>query len=188
MPVPFLTPEQYLAIDKRSERPSEYYDGEMFVIEAASPNHSQIQLNLGSVLREQLRASPCKARGSSIRVRIPGGPYTYPYMVATCGEREYEADGETLLNPTVVFEVLSPSTADFNLGRKFDWYRSIKSLLEYIVIEQNRRFARRYTRQPDRKWILEEFEGMDAVLLVSSLNCAVPFPELYLDVEFEPEP
>ena len=184
-PIPLLTPERYLELDSRADRPSEYYDGEMFVIEAASARHCEIQLNLGSVLRDQLRNSDCRALGSPLRVRIPRGRYTYPDMVAACNP-EYEED-DTLLNPVCVFEILSESTANFDLGRKFDMYRSIPSLMEYVVIEQHRASIRRYTRQPGPKWVLEEFSGLDAVLTLHSLGCQVPLSELYLHVDLDPE-
>ena len=181
-----MTPEQYLEIDSRAERPSEYYNGEMFVVGATTERHSLIQVNLSAFLHARLQGRPCKGLGSTIRVQIPQGPYYYPDFVVACGKREYAAY-DTLLNPTAVFEILSESTANYDLGRKGELYQTIPSLQEYIVIEQKCPRARRWTRQSANKWLVERISGLDKVLAVEAIGCEIPFSDLYFEVDLDPQ-
>ncbi len=186
-PSPFLTSEQYLEHDSKAEHRNEYYDGQMHVVEATTIRHSLIQLNLGVFLQPSLRGKSCQAMGSTIRVQIPRGPYYYPDMIVACGKPEVAAY-DTLLNPTVIFEILSDSTGDFDRGEKCDMYLTIPSLKEYIVIEQKRARAVRWTRQPEaEKWFVEGFTGLDKVLPVAAIGCEIPLADLYFEVEFDPE-
>ena len=187
-PTPYPTREQYLELDRQSERPNEYFDSEMFPIEAASARHSKIQFNLGGILGEQLRRNEqCVGLGSTIRVHIPGGRDTYPDMVVGCGKQEYrDSKNETLLNPIALFEILSPTTMNYDLGLKSDMYRSIPSLAEYVVIEQSQAKVRRIIRQPANKWLLEEFAGLDAIVPIEAIGCRIPLCDLYYRIEFDP--
>ena len=184
-PVPFFTPEQYIELDNHADGPLEYFDGEVFEIEAATENHGIIQFNLLAAVATRIRKSPCTGMGQATRVRVPTGKYFHPDLVVVCGKREFDPD-DTLLNPSVVFEILSPSTKDFNLGSKGILYRSIPSLKEYILIEQSRPWAQRWTRQPNG-WHADELSGMDTILPITALNCEIPLSELYVEVELEPD-
>ena len=179
----FLTEEQYVKIDNGVDGPLEYVDGEVFEIEGASENHSIIQVNLSIAVGTRLRGSICTAMGQSTRVRVPSGKYFHPDLVVVCGKRDFHQD-ETLLNPTVVFEILSKSTGDFDLGRKSILYRSIPSLRQYIVIDQNRAWVQQWTRESN-KWLGNEVSGSHDILPIASLGCEIPLGELYVNVECE---
>src|SRR5690242_16529859 len=136
LPNTYITPEQYLEIDRQAERKSEYYDGEMFAMAGAGFAHNLLATNLIAGLHGQLRGGPCRVLPSDQRVRIgPAGRYGYPDATVVCGKAEFADDRrDILLNPTVVIEILSPSTASFDRGFKFDAYTAITSMREYILI------------------------------------------------------
>ena len=180
-----FTPEQYVALDERSERPLEYFDGEVFEIESSNSDHGQIQFNLTVAVGKRIENSSCKGKGPATRVRVPSGRYFHPDLIVACAKQEFLPD-KSLLNPSAIFEVLSDSTADFDLGRKGVLYRSIPSLQEYILIEQTRAWVQRWTRKSG-SWQVDEFSGLDVVLPIATLACEIPLRELYADVEFEAE-
>ncbi len=183
-PFPILqTEEQYVEIDNGVDGPLEYVDGEMFEIEGASEKHGIIQVNLSAAVWTRLQGSSCTALGQSTRVRVPSGKYLHPDLVAVCGKRDFNED-ETLLNPTVVFEILSKTTGDFDLGRKSILYRSIPSLRQYIVIDQSRAWVQQWIRESNR-WVVNEVSGLLEVLPIPSLGCEIPLGELYVNVECE---
>ena len=118
---------------------------------------------------------------------MPSGRYFHPDALVICEKQQVLPD-KTILNPSVLFEILSESTEDFDLGRKGVLYRSIPSLREYILIEQTHAWVQRWKRGGTGQWVVEEYSGLDAVLPIEALSCEVPLRELYLKVEFEPEP
>ena len=179
-----LTQQQYVELDERSERPLEYVDGEVFEIESSTANHAAIVANLTIAAGNRLKDTACRPFATAVRVRVPSGRYLHPDLVLVCGKKELLAD-KSLINPTVIFEVLSESMAGFDFGRKNQLYRSIPSLNEYILIEQNQAWAQRWFRQAG-SWRVDEFSGLDATLPIATLGCEIPVRELYLDVEFEP--
>src|SRR2546422_1174815 len=122
LPKTHLTPEEYLEIERNAERKSEYYAGEMFATAGASEEHGLISANLLVLLHTQLRRSPCRPFISDLRVNIPAtGLYTYPDIVVACGERKFiDEKADTLLNPVLIAEILSPSTEAYDRGRKFE--------------------------------------------------------------------
>src|SRR4051812_40698878 len=134
-PKPHLTPEQYLEIERAAEYKSEYFDGEMFAMSGAREAHNVVAMNIGAELREQLRQKPCRVYPSDMRVRVSStGLYTYPDVVAVCDKPQFADEvTDTLLNPVLVVEVLSPSTEAYDRGRKFDHYKTIESLREYLL-------------------------------------------------------
>lgn len=180
----FLTEEQYVKIDNGVDGPLEFVDGEVFEIEGASENHGIIQVNLSIAVGTRLRGSSCTAMGQSTRVRVPSGKYFHPDLVVVCGKRYFHED-ETLLNPTVVFEILSKSTGDYDLGRKSILYRSIPSLREYIVIDQSRAWVQQWTRESNSRWQGNEVSGLHDTLPITSLGCEIPVGEFYINVECE---
>lgn len=188
LPSPLLSPEQYLELDSRSDRPSEYYDGVMYQIEATTANHSRIQGNLSGYLRQIFRKTPCESLGPTIRVLLPNKRYAYPDILVVCGKISFDDKAyQTVLNPGVIIEVLSPSTEDFDRGGKADLYRGIASLKEYVIVAQDRILVQRYTRTGERQWTLREFSQADEVLRLDSVNVDIPLSEIYERVEFEPE-
>src|SRR5258707_11211141 len=130
------TPQEYLALERAAPFKSEYYRGEIFAMAGATRQHCRIGANLVARVDEQLRSTPCEAFGSDLRVRVlPTGLYTYPDVTVACGELEFEdRAGDTLLNPKAIFEVLSESTEAYDRGKKFDHYRHIPSLTEYVLV------------------------------------------------------
>ena len=181
----FLTPEEYLEIERQAEFKSEYYQGEMFARQPCSLNHNLIAANLLCEVAEQLRHRECDVLGSDMRVRSATGLYTYPDVVVFCGKPQLlDGHNDTLLNPTLLVEVLSPSTEAYDRGRKFNHYRSIESLKEYFLVASDRIAADLYTRQPDDRWLLSSAGSLDDSLDLSSVGCRLNLRELYEKVDF----
>lgn len=188
MPKTRLTSEQYLMIDRRAERKSEFFDGEMFEMAGASERHNLITLNVGGELRNRLRGRPCKTYASDMRVQVGAtGLYTYPDVIVACGEARFR-DGEldTLLNPKVIIGVRSPSTESYDRGRKSTRYRRGDSLAAYLLIEQDRPHVEHYFRDPDGQWRLTDAFGLTQSVRLNSIDCELPLAEIYDRVAFEP--
>ena len=185
-PQTFLTEEEYLAFEREAEEKHEYYAGEIFAFAGASRRHNLITGNFFAALHAQLRDRDCEVFSSDMRVRIsPSGAYTYPDVVALCGEAEFADDQhDTLLNPTVIVEMLSPSTADYDRGGKFALYRRLDSLQEYLVVAQDRCHVEQYVRQGDARWLLSETEDPAALLTLDAIGCRLPLAEVYEKVDF----
>lgn len=185
----FLTPEQYLAFERKSETKHEYDRGRIIAMAGASRIHNLIAMNIASEIHRQLRDRTCEAYSGDMRVRIgESNLYVYPDVVVVCGEPQFE-DGEvdTLLNPTAIIEVLSPSTEQRDRGRKSQQYRTIDSLQEYVLIAQDEPRVERYARR-DGGWSLTELDQIDAALRLESIGCEVPQREIYAKVAFPQEP
>ncbi|HXH95512.1 MAG TPA: Uma2 family endonuclease [Thermoanaerobaculia bacterium] len=181
-----LTPEEYLDIERKSEIRSEYINGRMIAMWGASWRHSIVSGNLFRELSSQLRGKACEAHTNDLRVKVsPTGMYTYPDIVALCGEAELEDEHlDTLLNPSVIIEVLSDSTEAYDRGEKFAHYRRIDSLREYVLVSQNKIRIELFRRDADQ-WIFSEVTGPDAVLHLESIDCHVAVSTIYEKVEFE---
>ncbi|HEY3740675.1 MAG TPA: Uma2 family endonuclease [Bryobacteraceae bacterium] len=188
LPNPILTVEEYLDLDRRSERRSEFHDGEMFPIEASTISHGRIQGNMYVALRTRLANTPCEALLSSVRVEIPNvHRYTYPDILISCGQPRFEDEQlDTLLNPVVLIEVLSPSTKGFDRGEKFFLYQTIPSVREYILVTQNHVLVERFRRQNERQWLYELLTSLDAELTIESAGCTIPLREIYAKVDLDP--
>jgi len=180
-----LTPEEYLAIERKAEYKSEYFNGEMFAMSGASERHVSIVANIMYLLVGQLRRRPCKAYASDMRVRVsPTGLYTYPDVVVVCGQPQFADDQrDTLLNPTLIVEVLSESTKDYDRGGKFEHYRSLASLNEYVLIAQDKHHVEHFVRQPDNRWLLSETNWLEDTIHLSSIDCDLALIEVYDKVE-----
>jgi len=180
-----LTPEEYLAIERRAETRSEYFNGEMFLMTGASRKHNIVAGNIFRKLGNQLEGKPCEGYISDMRVRIPAtGLYTYPDVVIVCGEPKFEdAELDTLLNPTLIVEVLSKSTASYDRGDKFKHYRSIPSLAEYLLVAQDEYKFEHYVKQADDRWILTDIRGLEAQVELTSISCVLPLREAYDKVD-----
>ena len=148
-----LTPEAYLAIERQAAYKSEYFNGEMFAMAGASPHHVLIVTNVASELRWQLKKRLCTVFSTDLRVKVSTtGLYTYPDVTVVCGQPQFDDEHQdTLLNPTLIVEVLSQSTKDSDRGEKFEQYRTLESLREYILIAQNRCHVEQFVRQPDNR-------------------------------------
>jgi Uma2 family endonuclease len=179
-----LTPEQYLEIDRAAEIRSEYIDGEMFAMSGVRLPHTIIAFALGAALLAALRDRGCIVAGTHLRVRVSkDGPFFYPDVFVCCGEPQLADDyKDTLLNPTVIFEVLSPSTEAYDRGKKFAAYRRIDSLREYVLVSQTEPILEAYAKGPEGTWILKEFSGPDAICHLQSVGCDIALADIYRDV------
>ena len=176
-----LTPEEYLAFERKSETKSEYLGGELFGMAGASDQHNLIVANLVAEFRAQFKSRPCKVYPSDMRVKIPAtGLYTYPDVSVVCGEAEFEDDlRDTLLNPTLIVEVLSDSTEAYDRGKKFEHYRTLNSLSDYLLVAQDNLSIEHYVRQPNDKWLLTPYKDLRSAIVVASADCTLPLTEIY---------
>src|SRR3989442_732099 len=166
-----VTPEQYLALERQAETKSEYFAGEIFAMAGASPEHSIITVNLTRELSSQLLERPCQVYSSDMKVRVTEDLYVYPDVSVVCGEAQFAGEErEVLLNPTLIVEVLSPSTEAWDRGGKFEQYRQRESLQEYVLIAQGRPHVERYARQADGQWLVTEVNGLEAVPALPSID------------------
>lgn len=185
-----FTTDDYLACERQSEIKHEFWHGELFAMAGASEAHNLIVTNVVSELRTQLKGRPCKVYSNDMRVRIaPKKAYTYPDVVVVCGTPQFEDDRrETLLNPTLIVEALSPSTEAHDRGLKFESYRAIPSLQEYVLISQTKPLIERYVRQENtRFWMFDEAAGLDAGIELTALAGRLALAEVYDKIEFAPE-
>jgi Uma2 family endonuclease len=181
-PKPRLTPEEYLAIERAAEFRSEYYDGEMFAMAGTSTSHDLIAGNLYMSLRAQVRGRKCRIYTGEIRVRVGKG-YTYPDISGVCGdERLGDSQFDILLNPNFLAEVLSPSTEAYDRGRKFEQYRTIESLSQYLLIAQDRVHLDLYTKSTDG-WNLKSYDSLTDQVQLESIGCTVNIADLYEDID-----
>ncbi len=187
VPKPFLSPEQYLAIERAAETRSEYFRGEMFAMTGASRNHNRIAMNSSAEIHRQLKDRLCEVYQTDMRVKVSStGLYTYPDIIVTCEHPEFEDSAvDTLLNPQVLIEVLSPSTESWDRGKKFGNYRQIASLREYVLITQDRMLVEKFARLPDGEWRLSEVSRPDDRLILDSVACSIKLSEIYARVEFD---
>ena len=182
-----LTPSEYLELERRASFRSEYLDGELFAMAGASRRHNLITLNVGAELRAALRERPCEVYPSDMRLKVPATDlYTYPDVAVVCGEPEFEdSELDTLINPTVLVEVLSPSTADYDRGAKFGHYRTLSSLREILFIAQDEVHVLQYVRRDDGTWLLSETRNPEGALLLRSIDAELRVAEIYAKVRFD---
>ena len=179
------TPEEYLALERKAEYKSEYFNGEIFAMSGASERHNLIVGNVFAALHAQFRNRPCKAYASDMRVKVSAtGLYTYPDVIALCEEAQFDDEQkDTLLNPTVIIEVLSPSTEAYDRGENFAHYRKLASLAEYVLVSQDKPHVEHYVRQPDNQWLLSEASRLQDVVHLPSISSTLVLAEIYEKVE-----
>ena len=175
-----VTPQEYLALERRAEMRSEYVNGRVYAMTGASRKHNLIAGNVFAELRAQLRGRPCEAYTVNMRVKVADtGLYTYPDVVALCGEPLFEdARVDTLLNPAVIVVVLSESTERYDRGEKFAHYRRLASLREYVLVAQDQVRVEHYARQGEQ-WLLTEVAELDAGLALPSIECCLRLRDVY---------
>jgi Uma2 family endonuclease len=180
------TDEEYLAIDRASDAKSEYLDGVIYAMGGASARHVQIVGNVARELGNQLRDKPCIVYSTDLRVRVSRqGLYAYPDVVVVCGQPVFSDDElDTVINPLLIVEVLSSSTKNYDRGEKFERYRSIPTLQEYLLVAQDKLHIERYLRQSDGAWVLRETDSADATIDLVSVGCRLPAAEIYFKVSF----
>jgi len=183
----FISLEDYLAIDRTSPQRHEFRNGEVFCMGGAQPEHNTICLNLGSELRARLRGSSCRASPSDQRVKVnAGGPYLYPDITVACEPQFVVINGlRTLVNPVLVVEVMSQSTAENDRGAKLLQYQTIESLRDYVLIDSTQVAVLHYRKRPGC-WEPRLIDQVDAELTLGELAIAVPLAEIYLDTGLTP--
>lgn len=189
MPKRKLTVAEYLAIEEKADYKSEFFNGEMFAMAGASPTHCFVKENLSGELFAQLKGGPCRAVSSDMRVMVERtGLRTYPDLVIVCGTPEYDPENaHTLMNPTALVEILSPSTEKYDRGAKFRNYQQIPSLMEYVLVAQDEPVCDRYLRQADGSWALVSFVGLTETLAFTSVPVRIPMADVYAGVVFPEE-
>lgn len=185
-PLPRLSPEEYLAIERAAEFRSEYYDGVMYAMAGGSYPHNVINVNLVRELSSALRKRGRFVVSSDARLRVsPERVYTYPDIMAGCDQPRFADDQkDTLLNPALVIEVLSPSTEAHDRGYKFAQYRQLESIREYVLVSQSEPRIEKFERQADGRWVLSEHVGIEAVCRFESVDCEVTLADIYENVAF----
>lgn len=179
----YITPGEYLLAERASEDKHEYYDGQVLAMGGASLRHNDITSNLMTNIGNFLKGNDCKILAADMRVSTATkDAYMYPDALIVCSERQLEGDRfDTLLNPSVIFEILSPSTKGIDKGRKLFFYKGIPSLQEYIMIDSLKKFIQLARKQPDGAWMFEDISHPEASLFIRTIGFHLPLQEIYTD-------
>lgn len=181
------TLEEYIKLEKSSEEKFEFYDGIVWSMAGASIDHETIISNLDFAFRRQFQGRNCRVFLSNVRIKVPiYPPYRYPDLSAICGRPNIEMlQGlEVLTNPSLIVEVLSPSTEAFDLNDKFTYYKSIESFTEYLLISQDRPHIILYTKQAENVWLQREYNSLTDSVFLTSLDCEINLTDIYENIEF----
>src|ERR1700761_3471314 len=179
-PVSRITEEEYLRQERAATHKSEFVNGEIFAMSGGTLWHAHVAANWIVHLGFRLRGGDCRVYSSDAKVRTPStGSYVYPDVSVACGASPVKKDDDILVNPTVVVEVLSPSTEDYDHGKKFALYREIPSLQEYILTHCDLPYVEHFTRQPDSSWLYREYRGFESSLQLASIHCEVGMADIY---------
>ena len=185
-----LTEAEYIALEREADFKSEFLDGEMFAMAGGTPTHSLIAANLIGDLRAQLKGRPCRPFTSDLRLKVEAtGLNTYADVAVVCGPLRFSAlDKDTVVNPTLLAEVLSDSTEAYDRGAKFRNYTQIPTLREYLLVSQTEPRVEQFLRQDNGPWVWREAVGLEAILEVPSLQITLALSEVFLGVDFAPAP
>lgn len=180
----FLTPEEYISFERKATTKHEYLKGQIIAMSGASRAHSFITGDIFGELREQLKGQKCEVHSSDMRVRIHStNSYFYPDVVVACEELNFEDNiFDTLLNPRVVIEVLSPSTETYDRDEKFEFYKQLDSLKEYLLVSQDQVKVEHYTRR-EAEWLRTEYRELDDLVLLSTIDCELRLQDIYARTE-----
>ena len=189
LPKSSLSAAEYLAAERAAETKSEFFDGEMFAMAGTTKSHARIVMNFGAELRAKLKGRKCEPFATDLRVKVEAnGLYTYPDLVVVCGEQHFEGDRfDTLLNPTLIVEVLSETTERYDRVKKFDLYRALPSLQEYVLVTQSEPRVEQFLCRPNGEWNLRVTTDPGALVSLPSIACEIAFAEIYDRVEFAKE-
>ena len=187
-PMVKYTLAEYLAFEERSETKHEYYAGEIFAMAGASPAHNRICFKLAGLLDRQLETGDCVGYSADQKIWIETAQLnTYADVTIVCGPAQYDPDHPILLtNPRVIFEVLSPSTMAYDRGEKWEFYQQLPSLMEYLLVWQDRPQIEQYSRQSDGSWRYLRIVGLEETVTLSSIQCRLLLAEIYSGIEFPP--
>ena len=183
--IPRMSVEEYLAIDREAEVKSEFHDGEMFPIDSVSLAHSTIVANTTRRAAEELDGKPCRVLRQPLRVRVTPARFVYPDLLVICGQPEMTDEvQDTITNPKVIIEVLSPSTGGYDYGPKFEFYRKLPSFVEYLLIKQDQPKIEVFRKVGGARWELSTYEGLETVVPIESIRINLRLSDVYADVEF----
>ncbi len=186
-PVAKLSVEEYLTLDRAAEVKSEYHEGEMFPLVAVTLSHALIGLHVAGSLDRQLAKTGCQVV-PGLRVRVSPTKFVVPDLLVYCGKPELtDEQQDTITNPRVIVEVLSPSTADYDYGGKFNLYRRLPSFEEYVLIAQDQARVETFRKTPGNEWLLHTYEGLDTTVTIECLGVSVELREAYEGVELTAE-
>jgi Uma2 family endonuclease len=178
---------EYLAFERGSALRHEYVNGDIFAMTEASKEHGQIVRNMGTQLMQAVLERPCKFFVETMRVRIHPTLYLYPDGVVVCAPAQFaDAAGDTLLNPTLVVDVLPPSSFDDDEDFHVEEYLAIDSLQEYLMIVQDRPLVQHYQRQDVNRWLMTRYRTLDSTLELMSVGCTLALSTVYAAVTFDP--
>lgn len=183
-----FTPDEYLSLERAAATKSEFIEGDIFAMAGSSLEHDTITANFGGLLHARLRGRDCQALTGNMKVRTrSGGLFSYPDVTVFCGPaRFHDPRRDVLTNPRVIVEVLSPSTEDFDRGKKRLMYQSIDSLTEYVLVAQDEPLVEHWARRDDGQWLVSTLRGLEAELVLSSIDCTLPLHEIYERVSLPP--
>ena len=186
---PFITPEQYLEMERKAEFKSEYYAGQIFAMSGGSAPHSIISGNVLALLWMQLRERDCKAFNSDMKVKVSAsGLFTYPDVSVVCGEVIYaDKTRDMMENPSLIVEVLSPSTQGYDRGEKFAHYQRLTSLTDYLLVSQDVMRVEHFVRQGDDQWLLSTYREPDALIRCAPIGCDLRLSDVYQKVDISPD-
>jgi Uma2 family endonuclease len=185
-----LTEAEYLELERAAEFKSEFFDGEVFAMAGGTPMHSLIATNLAGEFRNRLKGRPCVPFNSDLRLKVEAtGLFTYPDLSVVCGPLRFApSTTDSIVNPTVLAEVLSDSTEAYDRGKKFEHYRRIPTLREYLLVSQREPRIEAFMRGEQGPWELREAAGLSGSLFVPSLEITISLAEVFANVEFLPTP
>jgi len=183
----YFTPAEYLAMEEAAEVRHEYYQGEIYAMAGAFPNHNRIVRNFGSELSLALKGTNCEAFMNEQRLWIQAkGLFTYPDIMVICGKLEfYENRKDTVINPLLIVEVLSDSTQKYDRGEKFEFYHSLPTFQEYILINQHKAHVQQYYLETPNQWISKEYNHLTDILKLAKINFQISLQDIYYRVEFQ---
>lgn len=186
---PGVSPQDYLALERVAAEKSEYFNGQIYAMAGASPRHTLITANTIACLHAVLKDRPCAVHTGDLRVKVsPVGLYTYPDVVVVCGRPYFDDEQQdTLLNPTLLVEVLSKSTEAYDRTRKFEHYRWLESFTDYVLISQERALVEHWARRPDNRWLGSFYMGLENIVPIESLGVELATADIYDKIEW-PDP
>lgn len=185
--ISYVSPEEYLRLERQAEYKSEYLNGEIFAMSGASHKHNLVAGNIFGELRQQFKGRQCQAYMSDMRLKVTAtGLYTYPDVIAICGEPKFEDDYvDTLLNPTLLVEVLSLSTERYDRIAKTSYYRTLDSLAEHLLVAQDEVRLEQYVKQSNGQWLQSEYTSLEQVVDLTSIGCSLSLGDIYDKVSLD---
>lgn len=182
--IEYMAREEYLALEEQSEIKHEFFQGEIFAMSGGTYNHAEIAGNIYASLKAKLRGHPCRPMNSDMRIHTPSGLDTYPDVSVFCGKPELQDKQRSLLNPTVIVEVLSPSTRTYDRGDKFALYRAIPTLQDYLLVDSEQVLLEHFRRTPDNEWVLHEYRALEDDVTLTALGETLNLDVIYENIEW----